>query len=402
MNQNKIVIIGGGVSGFITAIELLKNTKHPIKVIILEKNNKFNKKLAVSGNGRCNIGNTNLTANCYNNIPFATKILNAIDMPYVDYLSTLGIFTKEISNKVDNSGWLYPITEQSSSVVDVLSATAKRLGAELRLGEEVISIIKDNAKYTVKTQDNCYYADYVVIACGSPAWKGTDNSVLLKNLGITVQEFEPALGAIKTNKSDIQGLLNIRINTRAKLIVKGNTICEKTGEILFKDDSLSGIMAMQFSRLMGVKPSECYVQFDFVVDLENAILINELKGRLQNNVLQNELHLGITTKGVFDLIKKKTEIKDINIDNLKVFVKTLKNYKVQVIGKENMEHSQIAKGGIELDCVNDDLMLKKHNNMYAVGEALDIDGDCGGYNIMFAVCSGYVCAKAIGDSICIN
>lgn len=351
----KIGIIGAGASGLLLATRLEKlNIEY-----LLFNAGKVGRKILASGNGRCNISHIDYKASDYFNNPLALKILDKTKDDLFSYFEKLHIYTK-----VDSEGRMYPISESSQSVLNVLLQNIKTHIVDL----EITSITKSKDKYFL---NGCYGPfDKIVIATGSIAsFKKPYYSLdYIKNLGIKFNPFVPSLVGFTTQKK-IKAMSGSRAKVKASLYKKNTLIYSEDGEVIFKDNGISGIVIMNLSSYYAHldSKSDCYIKLDFSYgkdyeDYETVIqpkILNYLK---ENNI--NPHSLTIPIFGVYDF-----------------------------------EFAQVCKGGIDISEVNDNLSLKKDNNIYALGEILDVDAVCGGYNLLFAFSSAYYLSKEIENEI---
>ncbi len=388
-----VAIIGGGASGIFSALHLKKLFNNQINVTIFEKNNRIGRKILASGNGKCNLSNqTILENNIYNN-EFATKIYN--EFPPIklrEYFDTLGLFTK-----LDQANRVYPQTESSNSVLDLMLLHLKNENVQIKTEETVLDIKKQNNKYAVITKNSNDLFDYVIISTGSKASSklGSNNEGydIFKKLNVNITPLKPGLVGIKTKKQDVSTISGIRQKALVKVYCNNDVIFEELGEVQFKDEGISGIVVMNASSIIARASSNVKITLDLLPNYDKEELIEKL-GYIQSlnkNISLKELSHGILPKmlanKICDMLKDKLNIKE--------FVNLSKNYPIKVEGTYGFDNAQICVGGVDLKELNENLELKKHPNIYVTGEVLDIDGLCGGYNLQFAFASGFVATNAI-------
>lgn len=362
--KKDIVIIGGGASGVALAINLKKGNPD-LNVTILEQNDKILKKVLKTGNGKCNISNYNISSEYYNDFSFFEKWVPLFNVE--EYFKDLGILIKK-----DNVGRFYPYSEASNSVVDILRDNLDKLGVNIETDFFVEKVIK---KEKFKVYGNrVIEADLVVFSTGSYAQSKTNGYNLLKELDHKITYLTPGLTPIKV-RENIKSLQGIRIKCKAKV----NNF-ERSGEILFKEDALSGILALELSR--HVKKDD-FVRIDLVPDLSKEQLLDFLNKKELSTALN-----GVLPKMVGQYILKKS-------NNLKEVIENIKDFKFVVKELYGYNYSQIVCGGVSLEDIKDTFESKKVEGLYIIGEVLDIDGDCGGYNLYFAWLSAYVASQAI-------
>lgn len=391
--MKKVAIIGGGASGIFSAIHLKQLFNNNIDITIYEKNTRIGKKILASGNGKCNLSNeSKLESNIYNN-EFAIEIYNKFPPKKLrEFLEKLGLLTK-----TDQMMRIYPQTESSNSVLDLLLLHLNNYSVNICTEQTVKNIIKQNNKYLVKTQFDEKLFDYVIISTGSKASSklGSNNEGydLLKKLNINVTNLTPGLVGIKTNKQDVSTLSGIRQKSCVKLLDNNKIVFEELGEVQFKDEGISGIVIMNASSIIARNKDNLKLVLDFLPNYSEEELIKKLKeiSNFNSNMSLKDLTHGILPKM---LANKICEMLKNNL-NIESFVKLAKNYNVSINGTYGFDNAQICVGGINLSEINENLELKKHPNIYTTGEVIDIDGLCGGYNLQFAFASAYVATLAI-------
>lgn len=395
--MKRIAIIGGGAAGLICASKLSQNNQCVID--IFEKSNKVGHKILISGNGKCNLTNINVNKYKYNNPEFIDAVLgkNSTKELQDEFLS-LGLLTK-----IDEEGRVYPYSESSNSVLDVLLSSLNNNNVSIFLNSEIRDI-KVNNKYYI---NNLEY-DYLVIASGSRAMdKGEDSAKkALNKLGLVSTKLAPALTPINV-KEDLKSLKGIRSDAKATLYIDKEKH-ESTGEILFKDNSISGIAIFELSSFLArskVKGSikECTLSLDLMPEYSNDELEEILEKRVND---LKELNAEFFLRGIFNKMLNQKIYKRAGLDikkkcinitkkDIEVMISIIKNFSFAVDLDAKNDICQVYSGGIEVNQVNNKLESLTYKNMYIAGETLDVDGVCGGYNLHFAFYSGLVIAKDI-------
>lgn len=355
-----IAIIGAGASG-LACMNILNQTKQ-YNIIVLEQSNKSARKILASGNGRCNVSNKNIDISAYNTD-------NTIIKNIIEHFNVQQFFDL-LSLKLRYEGNLiYPYSLSSQSVKNALM---KNINDVSLIEECEVLQIKKEQQYKIITTRGVYFADKIVIATGSPAnhLSGKHNLDMLKKLKVKCIPFTPSLVQLKT-KQVYKTLKGLRIKGIAQLYDDEQLIDQKNGEILFTDYGLSGICIMQLSR--------------YLKDVNQPVIHLNLLPDLNEKEIQKYGMNGLFHEKLSKLLQEK----NINPRNM-IF---------SVIDTMGIEKAQVCHGGVCLDELDDDLQLKKYSNIYVCGEALDVDGDCGGYNLHFAFASGeYVARKIIGEN----
>ena len=336
-----VAIIGGGASGLYLA-NLLHNSNISFTIF---NNGKIGRKILASGNGRCNIANTNLDKSKYHNNKLVEKLLADKDKVF-DLFKKLDIYLKK-----DDEGRLYPISESSQSVLNILTKNIINNIVDLK----VENILEKNGKYVINNK----YAgfDKVIIAIGSiSAIDEADTHKLLNCFNLKFNDFKPSLVGFKI-KNKIKVISGVRAKCIVGLYNGGKLIHSEDGEVIFKDDGISGICIMNLSSYYQHldKLSNPYIK----LDLLKGNKFNSLESVLNPKLLKY--------------------ITDNNIDP--------NNMILNIINTNGFKNSQVAVGGVDISSLNDDLSLKSDNNIYFMGEVIDVDGVCGGYNLFFACLS---------------
>lgn len=358
--KKKMIIIGGGISGIYLSILLKKYLD--IEVVVLEANDKPLKKLLATGNGRCNLSNKALDINHYEGSkePWIKEIVQKYDI--VGSLKELGLYTKYMGDL------LYPYSESAKAVQTLLLNRAQEYGVYIICGCEVLSIKQNNESYIIHTAQKDYHADYVTISCGTPAGKlsGTKNRQLLfKNLNVDYQPMRPMLTQLYTTPA-YKKLKGVKM--KGEFILNGH---KEKGELLFTDYGVSGIAVMLLSRYAH-KGDELICDFyPEITNQELYSIIRELK----------------TMSGPYDGLVHPKLVP--YLEKAKDPVQFLKHLTFKVDGLREAEFAQAEAGGLMLSNFDQSFEFKNYPHLYATGEIIDITGDCGGYNIHFALASAY-------------
>lgn len=397
------IIVGGGASGLATAV-MLKKLNSNLKVAVVEQFDRVGKKISITGNGRCNISNNSIKKANYhsNSLNKAFDILNSFDINRTaEFFSSIGVeFTFE-GNKA------YPRSFQASSVVDALRFSATNLGVEVITNLTILNITKNNGLFYLTTNNpkTDLTSKTVIIATGglaggSKLGSNGDGYKFLKSFGHKVFEEKPVIVQVKTENSLTKTLKGIKVNANVTVINSNKTLATDNGEVLFCDYGLSGPPILQLSRY-AKKGTE--ISLDILSDFEFNALVNLIIKRKQifEKVVLTEFFAGLVHKKLGQAVLKHlgislnqcasslTKADCINIAN------ALKNFKFKVLGNTGFVNAQATSGGADLNDFDDNLMSKKASGLFAVGEVLDVDGDCGGYNLQWAWSSANRVANAI-------
>lgn len=393
----KVIIIGGGISGVFAAIELCR-LGH--QVTILEKKDRILKKMLTTGNGRCNLTNKVIEAKCYNS-NFVKEALDGFNnQNFIDYLLTLGISTTFEEDRV------YPKTLKAQTVVNQLLEEIEELEIEVITSSPVLRVEKDNS-FHVFTNENEYIADKVVFAIGgcSAPKTGSDGKSfeILKDLGHNITSLYPALTQINIDSTDLKAVSGVKVYSNVKLLIDGEIAQEDEGEVLFTSYGLSGPPILNLSKMVNLTTKKCIVQFSLInhADSDTKDELYNMYYTLGHYPLSRWL-AGFIDKKLIHYISKKLNL-DLNAPicqmderNFDIMVNELLNHQLETSGTQGFDSSQVTVGGVELSEVdNKTFESKVIKGLYIIGEALDIDGICGGYNIQWAVSSAMEMSKNI-------
>ncbi|MDE6372741.1 MAG: aminoacetone oxidase family FAD-binding enzyme, partial [Clostridia bacterium] len=385
-SMGNILIIGGGASGLMCALQLAKQGK---SVTVLEKNDRVGKKLLVTGNGKCNLTNVNLSLEDYNT-PTIREILEEFSpQRVIEEFALTGLLTK-----VDSEGRVYPYSESANTVVNVLMRRLDEYGVNIVGNALVESVSPTENGWKAVTSKGEYVGDKVVFACGSNATSGLDSMHLMSRLGHRVAPFRYAIAPLLCD--EIKGARGVRAKVYAALFINGKETMGERGEILFKDDALSGILAFRLSSALARfkdKVESCKVVIDFVPDLQrqelaefiysNCSVYSPLEGILHKAIAQNVISRIPMDRSWVMSPKKANDI-----------AKACKTFEVNILGVSSRANAQVACGGVALDELDmRTLQSKLHSGLYCIGESADVDGLCGGCNLHWAWASAMAASK---------
>ena len=396
----KTAVIGGGASGLMAAIAAAKNGA---QVTIYEKMNKVGKKILATGNGRCNYTNMNLSFECYhsNNIKIAEDV-----MKFFDLRKTLNFFEDlGIQPYIDGSGKVYPNSLQASSILDVLRYEAQRLKIEEITDFNVTDLRKSKDKFSI-IGDDTITADRVILTTGGKASPqlGSDGKgyEIAKSFGHAIIEPSPALVQLKLSGKYFKRIAGIRFDGIAKAYVGDRLIREEEGEILFTDYGISGPPILQLSRKVieelnnNRKPCLLIDMFPKFSKVQLYDILQERFRKIGYKTMEDGL-IGFINKKFIPVILSEAGFQDLNklcgsLNKKEIFkiIDVLKEWKFLVTGHNSWQHAQSTAGGVKLTQVNPKTLESlKVKGLYFAGEILDVDGDCGGFNLQWAWSSGY-------------
>lgn len=391
--MKKVVIIGGGASGMMAAIQAARTGA---AVTLLEHNEKPGKKILATGNGRCNLTNLVQEPSRYRSSQpdFPWKIITQYPLEdTLAFFSELGIYTK------DRNGWVYPYSDQAAGVAQVLELEARHQKVKIKTTEEVTDIFREDGQYLVKTATWQYPCDSVIISCGSSAsnveGSSTTGYELAEKLGHTVVKPLPSLCGIRGKDNYYAKWAGSRMDGCITLEIDGETVGEEQGEILFTEYGISGIGVFQLSRYAVRGTDEGKIatyHLDLMPQLTKEELVKLLLDRQQVGSYKNpqELLIGLLPRKMIDALVKKTYEPE-------KIAERLKDWQVPVKGAYALRQAQICSGGVDPRELTDQLESRLHPGIYFTGEVIDVDGPCGGYNLQWAWSSGAVAGRAAAE-----
>ena len=398
-----IGIIGGGASGMAAALAAAKNEN--AQIVLFERQARLGRKLQATGNGRCNLSNLHAGARGYHgDAPdFAAPALQAFDVnKTLEWFRSLGLFTV-----AEPSGRVYPYSDQANSVVDVLRFALEQKNIRLELGFEVIRLRHKDTGFMVENGERSVLCDRVIIACGGLAGTKLGGSMagyqLLRSMGHHMTKLRPALVQLKCAWNGVAALKGVRANCRAAILHDGTLHAESVGELQFTEYGLSGPVIFEVSRDACQGRGNWNCRLDFLPDITEEELQVELSRRTKTSLPMEELLTGILhnrlgrvlTKGAG--ISGSRMVSSLTQTDIEAVCHAVKAFEIALTEPLGMDSAQVTAGGIitdEFDPVTMESRLVP--GLYVCGEVLDIDGDCGGYNLQWAWSSGCCAGLSAG------
>ena len=402
MNHMKLAIIGGGASGLIAAITA---ANQGAEVTIFEKNDRIGKKILATGNGKCNITNLYQDIQCYHsgNLDFVMEVLNQFPVTEtISFFETLGLILK------NKNGYIYPYSEQASTVLDLLRMETYYQRVKVELQTQVQDIQNENQQF-ILTFDNDSKSkgsfDSVILCTGSMAgMKGTTTNngyEILKKMGHTIINPYPCLVQLKGTENFYKAISGVRCSAKVSVEINQKIVAEEVGELQLTDQGISGIVVFQISSYVTKALAEhkkVWVHIDFLpdMDLEDYKQFYKIRLLSQGYKTAEEFFTGLLNKKIILLLLKLAGLKPedvLTMENESCFIQVfqmMKDFRIQIHSSGGFEQSQVSGGGVCFDDFYNTLESKFIPGFYCCGEVMDVDGICGGYNLQWAWASGYV------------
>lgn len=396
----KIAIIGAGASGIIAALKASENHH----VLLIDKNDKCGKKILVTGNGRCNYWHDNIGIDSYHTDSFdkLSSILNCKEDTY-NFLLSLGIYPRI------KDGYYYPQSNSAYSIREIFASEIEKHHIELKYGLEVKNIEKKDNGFKIICDKETIDCDKVIIASGSKAMSKTGSDgfayQLAKSYALTVNPVLPALVSLHTHEPFLKEWSGIRTDAKVSLYIDNTFIRSETGEIQLTDNGVSGICIFNLSSeaIRAINANKkVFLKINFAPFVDNFYDFFEERSNDVKNQNMKELCESLFSYKLSNIFFHQCQIssnaywKSLSEGEKKSFVQEITEFRINITGSGSFDKCQVCTGGISLEEIDETTMeCLKVPNMFIVGEAIDVDGICGGYNLAFAFISGYIAGKSI-------
>ena len=398
-----IGIIGGGASGMATALAASENPD--AQIILMERQARVGRKLQATGNGRCNLSNLHAASGGYHgdDASFAEFAIGKFPPERtLSWFRSLGLFTV-----AEASGRVYPYSDQANSVVDVLRFALEKPNITVKLGFEVEKVKKTENGFRVESKEETVRCDRLIIACGGLAGTKLGGTMsgykLLRSLGHKCTKLRPTLVQLKTSWPGVASLKGVRTNCRATICRDGEPFSQSTGELQFTEYGLSGPVIFEISRDACQGGGQWLCRLDLLPDISEKALKDELLRRKNTNLPASELLTGILHNRLGRVISQSAGvgsnclISQLSDYELEQTAKLVKAFEISLTEPMGMDSAQVTAGGILTRDFDETTMESRLvPGLYACGEVLDIDGDCGGYNLQWAWSSGHLAGRHAG------
>lgn len=398
--MREIVVIGAGAAGMAAA---LRASEHPdVHVTLLERQNRVGRKLLSTGNGRCNLTNTGAASNRYHggNPDWIQQVLDHYPPEQIlEFFRELGLVTV-----TEYGGRVYPKSNHASSVLDVLRLALERENITVRTALPAEQVRSRSGKFQIDTSEGSFAAERLIIACGGCAGSKLggvmDGYQLLKALGHTRTPLYPALTQLRTASDYPKALKGIKADASIRLLCGEQTIAEAEGDILFTENGLSGTAVMEVSR--AVTGSDSLTASLCFLDWEEKRLFADLCRRRERwpELPANQILTGMVQSRLGQMLCREAGISGsvpasrLGDRELHRLAGVLKDFRLPVLGACGFEAAQVTAGGIRTEEFSpESLESRLIPGLYACGEVLDVDGDCGGFNLQWAWASGLLAGE---------
>ena len=397
-----VVVIGAGASGMMAALTAAEDPEN--RVILLERQQRVGRKLLATGNGRCNLTNTGARPEHYHgeNPDFAVPALTAFPpRAALDFFHALGLVTAE-----EYGGRVYPLSNAANSVVDVLRYALEARGVEVKTACPARELRRDKGGFLVLTDGETLHADKLIVACGGAAGAKlggvADGYELLKALGHRRTALYPALVQLLTAPEYPRALKGVRADCAFKLLAGGQTLGQSAGELQFTETGVSGPAAFDLSRAVSTGGKGLILSADFLREYPEESVLSWLRARREalpalpaGDMLTGMLHNRLGRMLVkYAGLNAAAPLSALTDRELKTLARACKDFRLEVKGTEGFDSAQVTAGGVKTSGFNPETLESWFvPGLFACGEVLDIDGDCGGFNLQWAWASGRMAGR---------
>jgi hypothetical protein len=383
-------------------------TENPTaNVIIIERLERTGKKILATGNGRCNLSNRNISAeNYHGSVKDIIRIIR--ETPTAEeFFGSMGVLCTS-----DGQGRIYPTSNSAATVLNALRIRLNQLGVIEICGFEVETISGHDGNFAIYSNSSSINCRKIIIAAGgyaAPSF-GTDGNMirLLKKSGYSTSKICPAIAPLRVDADSLRGLKGVRVKGKISAVSYGKVIREETGEIQFTENSLSGICVFNLAYLFSEYEGKLKLRADLMPDMSTEQIekyIFSIKNQRYECTLE-ELLTGMFSRNLAIYLTKNTlerplsdKIRTLKFDEVYKLSRKIKALDFVVSGCSPWKNAQATSGGIHGDCVDGNLESRLNRGIYFAGEILDVDGECGGYNLQWAWSSGIRAGKKCAESL---
>ena len=397
--MNTIAIIGGGASGMAAALAARESLNN--RVILIERQNRVGRKLLATGNGRCNLTNEYADLSRYHgeNVPFIAPAMERFTVENtLAWFQGLGLMTRT----EPDSGRVYPLSDAASSVVDTLRLALEARGVELLCGCDIVEAKQDGVGFLLTSalteEIRC---NKLIVACGGMAGAklgGTKAGYeLLGSLGHGRTALHPSLVQLKTDNTYTRSMKGVRTQAKLTLEKTGRLLDFAQGEVQFTDYGVTGPAVYELSRTASFAGDGCVLCLRLLPELDKAQLWeyldrkrNDFPNYKAESLLSGALHNAIARTILRRAeIPAETRLWSLADKNLAQISELIRRFELPLQGTLTFDEAQVTAGGMDTEQFDPETMESRLvSGLYACGEVLDIDGDCGGFNLQWAWSSG--------------
>ncbi len=396
-----VCVIGGGAAGMLAALTAAENGH---RVLLLERQSRVGRKLLATGNGRCNLSNYHVSpAHYHGGAGFCDFALSQFDVgETLQYFASLGLLTVS-----EASGRIYPMSNMAGSVLDVLRYALERPEIDLQTGQTVTAVRKTPEGFSVKTETDTFSARCLILAAGGAAGSkvggGMDGYRLAKSLGHHRTALYPSLVQLKTDPTYPRALKGVKAQCGISICRGSQVLARNSGEVLFTEYGVSGPAIFDLSRSVSTGGSDLTCLLNFFPDWEEAEVLHWLSQR-QAAMAAHEastLLTGSCHTRLGQMICKSAGFTNqraagLTRDDLRRIARQATHFALPITGTCGFDQAQVTAGGLDTSEFDPrTLQSRLVPGLYACGELLDIDGDCGGYNLQWAWSSGRLAGKLL-------
>ena len=399
----RAAIIGGGASGLFAACLL---ARAGVETLLLEKQPRVGRKLLSTGNGRCNLSNLKASpADYHGDARHVRAALEALPpRSAVAFFESIGLLCAP-----DEAGRVYPLSNQAAGVLDALRLCAGEAGARIETEFEAVKLLRRGNGFRILAADGrSVDADFALVAAGGMAAPklggGPGGYRLLEGLGHEITPRLPAIAALKTDPEAVRALKGIRMHGDLTLLCGAEALRRESGEILFSENGVSGIAAMQLARdvnLAARRGRACALRMNFLPGAPEDCIDRRAQA-LPHRAMEDFLS-GVVPKRLGQVLVRQAGVQPLSLTarelspaQRRAIREALTGWTIQIKGTLGFEQAQVTCGGAALsDFQPDTLESRLAPGLFAAGEVLDVDGDCGGFNLQWAWASAHLAAREI-------
>lgn len=400
--MKSIAVIGAGPAGMSAAIAA---ARCGAKVVVFERNEIPGKKLLLTGNGRCNFTNIDICEDYYSFSAgsCAERVMESMSMKAVcDFFADMGVLF------IERKGCLYPFTGQAQTIQTALIRTMESLGIELITNTCIGTVVKENEQFIVHMDNKKIMFDAVILACGGKAAPKTGSDGfgyrLARSFGHTVSRTYPVLVQLVSDVPNLKAVAGVRCYANVTAFVDDKKVASDYGELQMTDYGLSGIPVFHLSRFLSKEVEEgmnCVVSVDFLPQISVDALEEFVSKRLEdlNGYTTKEFIAGLVHSKLADYVIKeqKLDVESVVTPRDKAMVidllRKMKDWRFHITGHKGFENAQVTKGGVLLEEMDANMESKLVKGLFFSGEMVDVDADCGGYNLHWAWASGKIAGE---------